>query len=820
MKHFATTTPVLAFANFKEPFILHTDASSDGLGAALYQKQTDGTKRVIAYASRGLSKSERNYPSHKLEFLALKWAITEKSHDYLYGAKFQVFTDNNPLTYILTTAKLDATGQRWVAQLSDYEFSIEYKPGKNNTDADSLSRIQWPSINMIFMSHSMHSGLCEGYCMSTQPIPDVIGTDMNQHSLKDWIQLQRADPCLSQVIKMIQDSVFSPDAAQPDFPLYVRERKNLCIQDGILYRKRRVQDDFVFQLVLPQQFRRIALKGCHDRVGHLGRDRSIELLRERFYWPGMYRDLVQYINTCGRCIRRKTHPNQRAPLVNITTTQPMEMICIDYLKLERSKGGFENILIVTDHFTKYAQAFPTINQTANTTAKTLYEKFMIHYGFPAKIHSDQGRNFESDVIKALCKLVGIKKTRTTCYHPQGNGNCERFNRTLMDMLGTLQPDEKSDWKRHVATMTHAYNCTRHETTGYSPYYLMFLQQPRLPIDIILNVNPGKQNTQMYPAFVESMRKRLKHAYDLASSNIKQAQENQKQYFDLKTRGAVLQVGDRVLIRNVAFKGPYKIEDRWQEPVYLVQEQPDPRIPVFHVKREDGTDRVKTLHRNMLLPVGALPIIEESDNNNTDKDAIKSQKKQNKKQEDSSTDDSINTDTESEEAPPIAIPRVTRSTRPVPVPRIRRTSNVPVPRIRRTSNVSVNNPEREIHTNLPDEYLPGNISANGTANSPTNEQNENSIIIAENERPPSPETVNLPVNEDQNLPVQSVSSSDEINNDDVATEVPVIPRRSHITRRLPSHYDPSVYLMSQQKMKHKSNQQEKLAEIMHLFLTKI
>ena len=176
-------------------------------------------------------------------------------------------------------------------------------------------------------------------------------------------------------------------------------------------------------------------------------------------------------------------------------------------------------------------------------------------------------------------------------------------------------------------------------------------------------------------------------------------------------------------------------------MYLVQEQPDPRIPVFQVKREDGTDRVKTLHRNMLLPIGALPIIEESDNNNnTDKDAIKGQKKQNKKQEDSSTDDSNDTDTESEEAPPIAIPRVTRSTRPVPVPRIRRTSNVPGSRIRRTSNVPVNSPEREIHSNLPDEhlpdeYLPGNISANGTANSPTNEQNENSIIIAENERPP-------------------------------------------------------------------------------------
>ena len=120
----------MAYADFKTPFILHTDASSDGLGAVLYQYQ-DKQRRVIAYASRSLSPSERNYPAHKLEFVALKWAVTDKFHEYLYGPEFQVFTDNNPLTYILTTAKLDATGHRWVAALSNYTFSISYKPGRN-----------------------------------------------------------------------------------------------------------------------------------------------------------------------------------------------------------------------------------------------------------------------------------------------------------------------------------------------------------------------------------------------------------------------------------------------------------------------------------------------------------------------------------------------------------------------------------------------------------------------------------------------------------------------------------------------------------------
>ena len=141
LQRLCTESPILAYADFKAPFVCHTDASGGGLGAALYQVQ-DGQKRVIAYASRSLSKNERNYPVHKLEFLALKWTITDKFHEYLYGAEFQVFTDNNPLTYVLTTAKLDATGHRWVAALSNYTFSIIYKPGKGHHDADALSHIR------------------------------------------------------------------------------------------------------------------------------------------------------------------------------------------------------------------------------------------------------------------------------------------------------------------------------------------------------------------------------------------------------------------------------------------------------------------------------------------------------------------------------------------------------------------------------------------------------------------------------------------------------------------------------------------------------
>ena len=141
LKTLCSEKPILAYADYSKPFHLQTDASEKGLGAVLYQKLNDGTMRVIAYASRTLSKSEKNYDAHKLEFFILKWVITDRFQEYLYGGNIEVFTDNNPLTYLLTMAKLDATGQRWVASLKNYSFKLHYKSDKLNVETDALSRI-------------------------------------------------------------------------------------------------------------------------------------------------------------------------------------------------------------------------------------------------------------------------------------------------------------------------------------------------------------------------------------------------------------------------------------------------------------------------------------------------------------------------------------------------------------------------------------------------------------------------------------------------------------------------------------------------------
>ena len=195
----------------------------------------------------------------------------------------------------------------------------------------------------------------------------------------------------------------------------------------------------------------------------------------------------------------------------------MELVHLDYLTLEPSKGNIENVLVITDHFTRYALAYASKTQTAQATARVLWDNFICHYGFPEQFISDQGRNFESDLIQELCKIAGVKKLHTTPYHPQSNGQCERFNSTLCNMLGTLSDEEKYDWKSHLGCMTHAYNCTKHASTTYSPYYLMFGRHPRLPIDVAFGLHkPNCSDNCSKSRYIQKLRRRLNYAHKKAS----------------------------------------------------------------------------------------------------------------------------------------------------------------------------------------------------------------------------------------------------------------------------------------------------------------
>ena len=223
------------------------------------------------------------------------------------------------------------------------------------------------------------------------------------------------------------------------------------------------------------------------------------------------------------------------------------------------------------------------------------------------LHSDKGANFESKVIRKLCEIAGVKKSRTTPYHPMGNGMVEQYNKTLLNMLGTLSDNQKSDWKSHVSTMTHAYNAAEHESTGYAPFYLIFGRHPRLAIDAFLGLENELSATKGHQDYSDQLQHRLEYAYNIASEEARKAAKKHKRYYDQKVRHVQLVPGDRVLIRKVGLKGKQKLADIWDREPYIVKSQPVADIPVYEVQLENSRKKSKLLHRNMLLPFNGLPV---------------------------------------------------------------------------------------------------------------------------------------------------------------------------------------------------------------------
>ena len=289
------------------------------------------------------------------------------------------------------------------------------------------------------------------------------------------------------------------------------------------------------------------------------------------------------------------------------TTSPFELVSIDFLHLERCKGGYEYILVVMGHFKRFVRAYPTRNKSAKTAAEKLYNDFILHVGFPKAIHHDQGAEFENRLFDRIQELCGIRHSRTKPYHPQRNGQMERFNRTLLSMLRTLPESYKSCLHEHLTKVVNAYNCTRNDSTGYSPFCLLYGRHPRLPIDLIFNLDQSV-DSKGHTAYTNKWKGAMEEAYALAQKRSSASAVRNKLYYDKKVRFVDLQPHDRVLVRNLSERGgPRKLCAFWEKEVYVVVRRNDPLSPVYEVKRETGNAPSRVLHRNFLLPCNDLPI---------------------------------------------------------------------------------------------------------------------------------------------------------------------------------------------------------------------
>ena len=422
--------PVLAYPDYLKLFILETDASLKGLGAVLSQKGEDNEIRVIAYASHSLRPSEKymqDYSSAKIELMALKWSICDKFKDYLLGSKFTIFTDNNPLCYI-KSSKLGAAQIRWLSELTLYDFDIVYHTRKSNLVTDTLSHRpkkeeeteketppesdddEWITVSYQVKEQGGHISSTE----FNQAISELVGGTKIDKKLKDRIHVmdiakEKLDRKTFKVATgmvnlfasvtpkemaefQCQDNQIAPiityvkQDQKPSKKLTYQIRSKLAhklalqwdrliLKQGVLHRLYIFNEIEYHQLVLPQWYHLKVLMALHDHIGHQGIDRTLDLICERVYWPSMAKDAQNWVTNCCHCQIARGDYNQPKPKIgHLEAHNPLDLVCLDFTKIDPSKTGKENVLVITDAFTKFSLAVCTPNQTAKTVAKILVEK--------------------------------------------------------------------------------------------------------------------------------------------------------------------------------------------------------------------------------------------------------------------------------------------------------------------------------------------------------------------------------------------------------------------------------------------------------------
>ena len=552
LKEKMSSPPVLSFPAKKGKFILYTDASDYAIGSVLCQIQ-DNIERVIAYGSRKLAASEINYSVTKKELLAMV-VFTRQFKHYLWGVEFEIRTDHKSLQYVLR-GKNDTSSQfcRWRAELEMYNFQIKYIKGTDNVIADVMSRLPETSIETNYE------------------------IDITENLYDDHIRT---------VMKLLQQKRLNEknpkELLNKNFEAKIlwARREELLIRDSKLYLMKSNECE---RYVVPTKDREQTVRTYHENHSHIGIQKTLSMLKTRFFWPRMEETVNIIINSCRACsFNKQKMTRDKAPLVSTQVGEPFERIAMDLTgPFQLTTTGNRYILGIIDHFTKMCMLIPIRNGEAKTVCKAFFESWVSLFGAPVEIISDNGSSFKNNLKTEFAKLLGIKEIFSMPYYPQANGLVERLFRTAKTMIKTTVNDNKKEWDEVLPVVNMALMNSVAQSTKYAPYEVIFGKRARLPLDWQF---PGITSNQQYHTendYIIDLRRKLNEISEKVRKNLDMSIMRQADYYNKNKLYQNVKVGDSVLIRQTRngkglkkcrYDGPYIVIKKFGEWTYELQNQ--------------------------------------------------------------------------------------------------------------------------------------------------------------------------------------------------------------------------------------------------------
>lgn len=606
LKHALTSSPILAYPRGEGLFILDCDASAVGTGAVLQQVQ-DNEEHVVAYYSQVLQKPERNYCVTRRELLAIVKGVIH-FHHWLYGRHFIIRSDHGSLRWITNLKNPEGQTARWLERLEEYDYTIQHRPGRVHSNADTLSRRPCFEFDCTHCKRIDENDQVVRYATiekRDQAPRRVAAVTLILNEEETIKKEQLEDPDLSQVIQWVQNQ------ERPEWKTVSGRNPTLRMYWGAFESLQWENDKLVYVweddqpgrekklTVLPRKMIGPILEELHNRPsgGHFGVNKTHEKLRERFYFPGSKSRVQQYCKECDICEARKGPTlRTRGRLQPMVTGAPGDRLAMDILgPLTRTPRGNKFVLVVMDYFTKWPELLALTDQSAISVANALVDHVICRFGVPREIHSDQGRNFESELVAEVMDILGCDRTRTTALHPQSDGMVERHNRTILDYLAKFVDENQENWDEMLPLFGLAYRSAVQESTGFSPAMMTYGREIRLPVDL----RYGRPDEGEEPiAYVEDLRNRMDWVYETARTMLNKVSDEMKTRYDRNANVGNFQEGNQVWLYNPKRrKGRCpKLQRDWEGPYQIIKKIND---VICRIKLTERRSRV--IHIDRLAP---------------------------------------------------------------------------------------------------------------------------------------------------------------------------------------------------------------------------